>query len=592
MATIETKKASILGLTERDTYLSYFTPSQMTHAALEAILVGRQKLAERLTARIRESVLTPTKHHSLLLGPRGIGKSYLIALIYHRIKAMPDVAIQAALAWLSEEEWSVASLGDFYVVILRALEREYGGLKEGIADLYRLPDDTFERAAGDLLRETVGARTLVLLAENLEEIFRGLTDAEQWALRSFLSERPFATILATTPSLFAGISRQKSAFYGYFAPTYLEELTLDEATELLRKVAVLRGDDDLAAFLTTDIARDRVEVVHRLAGGHPRIYLLFAHLLTSEALDELVTPFLKLLDELTPYYQSRMQLLSPQQRKIVEFLSEYGGAAPVKTIAARNRMTQQTASSQLKKLDEMAYVRRHPLGRDSYYELREPLLRLVLEVKRGREEPIRIIVDFLRLWYSRNERKEWLAETELRYQMTREYLEASLDLERARFDPPNDAQVRELLAEFKRCKEQGNPISGCELIEEVIERHGRESEPWEWYEYIGCCIAIDDIVKARKIWDKAKQRFPNQLPHFFLGKALEETVDSLNLAVWHARSFYMLQWRQWNVFLAGLDEFLSLQPERLHGVGILCCGILSRKTTYEAIKLQEVIIMR
>ena len=36
------------------------------------------------------------------------------------------------------------------------------------------------------------------------------------------------------------------------------------------------------------------------------------------------------LDELTPYYQARMQWLSPQQRKIIELLCDRRYAVPVK----------------------------------------------------------------------------------------------------------------------------------------------------------------------------------------------------------------------------------------------------------------------
>ena len=38
-----------------------------------------------------------------------------------------------------------------------------------------------------------------------------------------------------------------------------------------------------------------------------------------------------------------------------------------------------------------------------YYELQEPLLRLSLGVKEEREEPLRLLVEFLRLWYTRPE---------------------------------------------------------------------------------------------------------------------------------------------------------------------------------------------
>lgn len=339
-------------------YLSYFTPSQMSHEMLEAILVQRHALAERLVDKVAQSVLTEAKHQTLLLGPRGMGKSYLLALVYHRIKARTELNEKIAIAYFAEEEWGVGSLTDLFLVILKALEREHGGLSDRIEALYDLPVPDVECAARNLILEFVGERTLFLLIENLDEIFRGLGPQGQWAFRSFLSERPFVTILATTPSLFDEIAKQKAAFFGFFQHIYLKELTVEEATELLGKVSEKRDDATLTAFLKTPVAKSRVQAVHDLAGGHPRIYLLFAHLLTQETLDELVTPFMKLLDELTPYYQSRMQLLSPQQRKIIEYLCTARGAVKVKEIATQNLISQQTASSQLQKLEEMAYVRK------------------------------------------------------------------------------------------------------------------------------------------------------------------------------------------------------------------------------------------
>ena len=293
-------------MSEEQSYLSYFTPSQMSHEMLEAILVKRHNLAARLVTKITQSALTPTKHQTLLLGPRGMGKSYLVALVYHRVKALPELADKLAIAYFAEE-------GVERRVPRRPVAGDTQGIGAGSTAACRsvltrctvCPPREIENTAGELVRSFVGERTLLILAENLDEIFRGLGDAGQWAFRSFISERPFVTILATTPSLFAGIAEQKSAFYGFFQNIYLEELTVEEATELLEKVAERRDDKPLANFLKTPTAKERVQAVHDLAGGHPRIYLLFAHLLTQETLDELVTPFMRLLDELTPYYQSR-----------------------------------------------------------------------------------------------------------------------------------------------------------------------------------------------------------------------------------------------------------------------------------------------
>ena len=88
------------------------------------------------------------------------------------------------------------------------------------------------------------------------------------------------------------------------------------------------------------------------------------------------------LDELTPYYQARMKELSGQQRKIVDYLVNYRGAAPVRQIAKACFITPQTCSSQLKQLKQKRYVRSIEQGRELYYELSKPLMRLCMEVKK------------------------------------------------------------------------------------------------------------------------------------------------------------------------------------------------------------------
>jgi hypothetical protein len=74
---------------------------------------------------IRDAVLTPSKSYMLLIGPRGIGKTHLIALVYHRVQAMDDLRNHLLIAWLREEEWGVTSFLDLLLRIFRALLAEY-----------------------------------------------------------------------------------------------------------------------------------------------------------------------------------------------------------------------------------------------------------------------------------------------------------------------------------------------------------------------------------------------------------------------------------------------------------------------------------
>ena len=238
-------------------FLSHFTPSLMSHKALEAIFVQREQLAGRLVTLTRDSVLTPSKHYTLLIGPRGIGKTHLIALLYHRITAMGDLRDSLRIAWLREEEWGVTSFLELLLRIFTALIEEYkdNTLAAQVAALYALSSQEAQHQAEALLLEYCGTRTLLLLMENMDELFNELANAGQQHFRAYLQEHPFCTIVATAQSLFSGVSRQTSPFYGFFRIRHLEELRLEEALQLLIQIAQYEQQGPLVAFL-----QDRVDV--------------------------------------------------------------------------------------------------------------------------------------------------------------------------------------------------------------------------------------------------------------------------------------------------------------------------------------------
>ena len=82
---------------------SRFSPSSMQAELLEQTFVQRHDLARRLVELFLESSEGQSKHHVLLVGPRGIGKSHLAALVYHRLMASEGLASKLSIAWLAED---------------------------------------------------------------------------------------------------------------------------------------------------------------------------------------------------------------------------------------------------------------------------------------------------------------------------------------------------------------------------------------------------------------------------------------------------------------------------------------------------------
>jgi len=459
-------------------YLSRFTPSTMTAEALEAIFVQRQELAKRVVELIRESILTAAKHHTLLVGPRGMGKTHFVSLVYHRLRAMDDVRDRLLVAWLREEEWGISSFLDLLLAILQAvlIEQPDDTLAERMEALYTLSPRDAERTAAAIVREYVGGRTLLLLMENLDDVFKGLGEEGQQQWRSYLQENPFSTILATSQSLFNGVSLQTSPFYGFFRIRHLKGLTLDDAAQLLANIARLRGDNTLAAFIQTPTGRDRIGAVAHLAGNNPRVYVIFSEFLTYASLDELVDPLMRTLDDLTPYYQSRMALLSPQQRKIVDLLCDCRHPITVGEIAQRCFTTHQTASSQLGKLREWQYVHDISVGRESYYEIHAPLMRLCAEVKKQRGAPIRLFVEFLRLWYSRVELQQRLETLRSDATVERDYLLQALEIaDETEVRLPRNRYTAIMAAPDGATQDSGDILAA---LDQSIDSDSSDAEAW------------------------------------------------------------------------------------------------------------------
>lgn len=462
-------------------FIPRFTPSLMKQETLETIFVQRHSLAEDLVEKIRISATTANKHFRLLVGMRGIGKTHLIALIYHRVSKIEDLRDKLLIAWLAEEEWGVTSFLEFLRRIFWALEKEYpeeynarlNQKVKALEAIYKSSPDEATYTAEALLKDFVGKRTLLLLVENLDDLFDALGDIGQKQLRAYIQNYSFLTILATAQSLFDGVRLQDYPFYGYFYSHNLEKLKLDEAVDLLRKIANLQGDSELESFIQTPTGRNRIKAVHHLARGNHRIYIIFAEFLTRKKLDELIEQFNRTVDELTPYYQGRMAWLSQEERKIVKFLCDRQGAIPVQEIAESCLMEAKQASSDLKELERKGYVIYQKIGDNYFYELQDPLMRLCLEVKQKRAEPICLGVDFLRKWYSRNELEEQ-SKSPLNNISELELVLAALN--KSEKNEPEDKRIPALWEEYETHIKKADFDRALEEGKKLIEIRGHVSD--------------------------------------------------------------------------------------------------------------------
>ena len=386
-------------------FLSVFTPSRTPPEILEAILVQRHALLTDAVERVSESATSGNKHHLLFVGPRGTGKTHLVTVLVHRLGLETDLQKDLRIAWLNEDETST-SLLELWQRIHTALAKRYPEefASAALEPMFDMSPDDAEQWLGRMLLEHLQGRTLLVVVENLDALFEGLGTSGQQKLRAFIQEHPVLALVATAQRLVAAVKHRNSPFFGFFQTEHLQPLSIEQAADLLRKIAALNGQQEVAAFLASARGLSRVRALHHLSGGNHRIYIVLSQFITRDSIDALIGPFSKMVDEMTPYYQERIRWLPSQQRKIVEFLCTRERPIPVKQLARRLFASHQTISSQLKDLRQKGYVQSAQRGRESLYEIAEPMMRICVEVKENQShEPLQLLVDFLRVWYDGRE---------------------------------------------------------------------------------------------------------------------------------------------------------------------------------------------
>ena len=453
---------------------SRYSPGNMDRESLEALFVGRHDVMDDVLSRVTTSLHSPEKHYILLVGPRGSGKTHFLALAHHRLMDRVETAgarDSVAVALLHEEEWGVASFLDLVVRILRALADQAPDLHAEIAAIYdrfsKDPADA-EGFAVERLRDHTRGMTLLLLCENLVDLFHGLGEEGQKRWRALIQEDGNWTIVASTPALFAAVTLQDNPFYGFFTIRQLTKIDLDTGIELLARKAVHEGKMDLAQLLRKPLGRARARAIHHLAAGNHRAYVVLFDFLDKESLDDLVDPFMHMVDDLTPYYQDRMRQLPPAQRKIVEFLCLEGKPITIKHISTPCLMSQQTAAKQIGELEAAGFVSRMRSGRNTFCELSEPLMRICIEVKDNQIRHFRLFVEFLRDWFTTREleqRYAALQHAERDAHLDRVHVEKAL---RCSLVDGHEPFMKALHAEAKRCWDAGDRRGATTLLETVV----------------------------------------------------------------------------------------------------------------------------
>ena len=375
-----------------------YSPENMSEDILRKLFVSREELLESLVKEIRDASKNGTPRFYLMVGPRGIGKSHFLTLLYYEIEKKVTSLIPIKLA---EEEYSIYRASDFF---LRILEEN----SVDVSDVLSLDNENeILHASLDKLKQISkrDGKNFILFIENLHELFKQLDKDELHILRSTFQKYDIFSVVATAPLIFPFISEHEEPFYNFFRIQHLKEFSIHEIKELMQKIA--KTENNMEFLENFKQYEEKIHGIVHLTGGSPRLAFLFYEMITRGEIKDIEKSIFKIIDEHTPFYQEVFQLLTAQQRRIFDILISFGEPVTPKQISQKARMNLPTVNTQLRRLETNGYVISRPMGRHTKYEVRERLFRLWREMRQpfGRKR-VSILLDFLQLWYTPDERKE------------------------------------------------------------------------------------------------------------------------------------------------------------------------------------------
>lgn len=301
-----------------------YSPENMSEDILRKLFVGREKLLEDLVKEIGNAAKNKTPRFYLVVGPRGIGKSHFLTLLYYEIEhKLPSLLIPVKLA---EEEYSVYRASDLFVRILEEYFEKYSkGTPEDISDILSLEqEDEILYATVEKLKDISrkDGKRFIIFVENLHELFKQLEKEELHKLRSIFQKNDIFSIVATAPLIFPSLSGHDEPFYNFFHIQHLKEFSYKEIKELMQKIAETENGEEF--FEKFEQYEERIHGIVHLTGGSPRLVFLFYDMITGGEIENVEKAFFKVIDEHTPFYQEIFQMLTGQQRRIFDILISFG----------------------------------------------------------------------------------------------------------------------------------------------------------------------------------------------------------------------------------------------------------------------------
>ena len=356
---------------------------------------------------LRGNIESPSCQHALIVAPRGLGKTMLLARATAEIRTNPDLARHLLPVGFTEESQEIFNLTDFWLETLFHLSRECAShdsllaeeLRERHAALSeRWREQTLEDHARAAVLEAADrlGRRLVLMVENLQALLKDVDPDFGWKLREVLQTEPQIILLASATRRFAELDDAEQPFFETFRIVNLKPLNTDECRRLCE---VVSGDR---------ATRREIRPLEILTGGSPRLLVIVAGFGRHRPLRRLMEELVMLIDDQAGYFRGHLDVLGKSERRVYLAVLDLWQQSTPGEIAARSRMDVRVVSTMLGRLLDRGALVFEGSSRKRRYAAAEPLYCIYYKLRRGRGEAVIVenLIRFMSVFYSEAEKAE------------------------------------------------------------------------------------------------------------------------------------------------------------------------------------------
>ena len=437
---------------------------------------------------LNDNLDAPSCQHTLLVAPRGRGKTMLLARVAAELRADSALAKRLLPVRFMEESQEIMDSGDFWLEALFHLAAETAKSDPPLAqELRAAHKDLAARWRGEELdlraRSTVLdaadrlGRKLVLMVENLQELCADVDDDFGWKLREVLQTEPQIMLLATATSRFKGLDDPAQPFFELFRTVLLEPLDTGECRRLWQVVS------------GADVIERQIRPLQILTGGNPRLLVIVAQFARHRSLRQLMEELVTLIDDHTEYFRSHLQGIAKTERRVYLAVIDLWQPSSTAEITARSRLDVRVVSAMLGRLANRGAVLVEGSGRKRRYAAAERLYSIYYKLRRQGDEAavIQNLIRFMTAFYSGPELADTIGKISMEATQEPSIREG---VERAGAEDPRIAELfssfsmpsineasesttaRTLFDKALIHSNRGEYTAAIEVYDELIERYG------------------------------------------------------------------------------------------------------------------------